>query len=118
MDHRRHGKRPLPLEASPEEKEKEQDNNFPAWTTHESDMSAMVSALTQVIGTTTTDADADPSPAAVKEESSDNPLQQTQTQTQDQDQGTFIYNSLILSPFNWFVERVKDKTQCVPVDYN
>lgn len=79
-------------------------------------MSAMVSALTQVIGTTTTDADADPSPAAVKEESSDNPLQQTQTQ--DQDQGTFIYNSLILSPFNWFVERVKDKTQCVPVDYN
>lgn len=86
MDHRRHGKRPLPLEASPEEKEKEQDNNFPSWTTHESDMSAMVSALTQVIGTTTTDADADPSPAAVKEESSDNPLlQQTQTQEQDQE---------------------------------
>lgn len=100
MDHRRHGKRPLPLEASPEEKEKEQDNNFPSWTTHESDMSAMVSALTQVIGTTTTDADADadPSPAAVKEESSDNPLLQ-QTQTQEQDQGTFIYNTLIFKSF-------------------
>lgn len=117
MDHRRHGKRPLPLEASPEEKEKEQDNNFPSWATHESDMSAMVSALTQVIGTTTADADA--LPVAVKEESSDNPLQQTQTQTQDQDQGTFIYiYSLILSPFSQFVRKVTDKTQYVRTDYS
>lgn len=87
MDHRRHGKRPLPLEASSEEKEKEQDNNFPAWTTHESDMSAMVSALTKVIGTTTADGDGDGDAllAAVKEESSDSPLQQTQTQDQDQE---------------------------------
>jgi hypothetical protein len=49
---RRHGKRPLPLEAS-EEKEKEHDD-FPSYasTWSETDMSAMVSALTQVMGTT------------------------------------------------------------------
>ena len=48
---RRHGKRPLPPEAS-EEKEKEHDD-FPSYasTWSETDMSAMVSALTQVMGT-------------------------------------------------------------------
>lgn len=53
---RRHGKRPLPSEAS-EEKEKEQVDHFPSATAayesswSETELSAMVSALTQVIGT-------------------------------------------------------------------
>lgn len=55
---RRHGKRPLPSEAS-EEKEREQPE-FPSSATSaayesswsETELSAMVSALTQVIGTT------------------------------------------------------------------
>lgn len=53
---RRHGKRPLPSEASEEkERDPQQHHDFPPnyesnWT--EADMSAMVSALTQVIGTT------------------------------------------------------------------
>lgn len=52
---RRHGKRPLPSEA-PEEKEKEHDD-FPSYSSSwsETDMSAMVSALSQVIATTTGD---------------------------------------------------------------
>ncbi|KAB5564773.1 hypothetical protein DKX38_004827 [Salix brachista] len=50
---RRHGKRPLPPEAS-EEKEKEHDDfSSYASTWSETDMSAMVSALTQVMGNPT-----------------------------------------------------------------
>lgn len=47
---RRHGKRPLPSEAS-EEKEKEH-HDFPDYASSwsETDMSAMVTALSQVIG--------------------------------------------------------------------
>lgn len=50
---RRHGKRPLPPEAS-EEKDKEVHDDFPSYSSSwsETDMSAMVSALSQVIGTT------------------------------------------------------------------
>ncbi|KAF3430904.1 hypothetical protein FNV43_RR25634 [Rhamnella rubrinervis] len=61
---RRHGKRPLPSEAS-EEKEKEKEQlHFPSSAAYESswsetELSAMVSALTQVIGT------ADDNPAHV-----------------------------------------------------
>lgn len=80
---RRHGKRPLPSEAS-EAKEKEHDN-FPSYSSSwsESDMSAMVSALTQVIGTSDEQSSmvqSNPSdlPAAVKEEP--DPPQQTQDQ--------------------------------------
>lgn len=48
---RRHGKRPLPSEAS-EDKEKHQELPSYESSWSETDMSAMVSALTQVIGTT------------------------------------------------------------------
>lgn len=56
---RRHGKRALPWEASEEEEEEEEkaqgeggDPNLCDWLLEKDDMSAMVSALTQVIGTT------------------------------------------------------------------
>lgn len=47
---RRHGKRPLPSEAPKEEKE---DDDFASYESSlsETDVSAMVSALTRVIGT-------------------------------------------------------------------
>lgn len=47
---RRHGKRPLPLEAS---EEKEKEHEFPDYASSwsETDMSAMVTALSKVIGT-------------------------------------------------------------------
>lgn len=62
MDHRRHGKRALPAEESevnPEYQDNiDQDQHiFPLYSPRsEQDMSAIVSALSQVIGTTTSTA--------------------------------------------------------------
>ena len=99
---RRHGKRPLPPESS-EEKEKEHDIPDYASSWSETDMSAMVSALTQVIGTV----DDKPSlvqstPLAIPEcavkEEPDNSTQPVQ----DQGINTFyFYYLLFFSLFFW-----------------
>ncbi len=99
---RRHGKRPLPSESS-EEKEKEHDIPDYASSWSETDMSAMVSALTQVIGTV----DDKPSlvqstPLAIPEcavkEEPDNSTQPVQ----DQGINTFyFYYLLFFSLFFW-----------------
>lgn len=71
---RRHGKRPLPSEAS-EEKEAGRDDDHPHHHAYESswsetELSAMVSALTQVIGTGE-DHNTDNPPPPVKQEPPD-----------------------------------------------
>lgn len=51
MDHRRHGKRALGSEEKDDDHEFERDSIFPVYSARsQEDMSAMVSALSQVIG--------------------------------------------------------------------
>ncbi|KAF2307416.1 hypothetical protein GH714_027006 [Hevea brasiliensis] len=83
---RRHGKRPFPSEAS-EEKDKEGDD-FPSYSSSwsETDMSAIVSALSQVIATTTGDNPTmvQSTPLAAEQSIVKKELDQSQS-TQDQD---------------------------------
>lgn len=90
MDSRRHGKLPLSSQTS-EEKEKDNDtldefNAYaPSWGNSDTDMSAMVSALTQVIGTTTNQNPHMPISTTIKQEHHPCPSSQPPL-----DQGNFI----------------------------
>lgn len=56
VDHRRHGKRPHPSDEKAEEEEEEMKLEFPVYSARsQEDMSAMVLALSQVIGSPDTD---------------------------------------------------------------
>ncbi|XP_030449753.2 ethylene-responsive transcription factor ERF113, partial [Syzygium oleosum] len=73
---RRHGKRPLPLEASSQEKEREDDFASYESSLSEIDVSAMVSALSRVISTSDdTPSSAEYPAAPVQEEHRDPPQQ-------------------------------------------
>ncbi|KAI6686761.1 hypothetical protein NL676_032674 [Syzygium grande] len=73
---RRHGKRPLPLEASSQEKEREDDFASYESSLSEIDVSAMVSALSRVISTSDDTPSSAEYPAAPVQEEHRDPLQQ------------------------------------------
>ena len=98
---RRHGKRSLPPEASEEKEIKAYSDDQQQWTQHDQDMSAMVSALSQVIGTR----DSNPSATRMVQSADSSSALSESSQLPPQDQGTtslasrFMLNGLILKGF-------------------
>lgn len=89
---RRHGKRPLPSEASKEEEKKDDDDlTIYGSSLSETDVSAMVTALSRVIGTSGLDDSHGPQQHAMAEAGRGEPPPRS-----NPDQGTYTYRSKLI----------------------
>lgn len=94
---RRHGKRALPSEASEEKEIKGYSDYQQQWTQHDEDMSAMVSALSQVIGTR----ENNPAVQSSGDNSSSSLSESSQLPPQDQGTASLLASSFVLTGPNF-----------------